>query len=146
MQTLPELFALQTSAHASHTAIVSGELTLTYAELRDRVYSLSAEMQARGIRVGDRVGVLFRNSPEFVIAYWAVLNAGALAVPLNDHYQQNEILYFIDACELKLILTNESYRTLCETVLPQTRTHCELLCARNLGHLTRTPRLAAARC
>lgn len=127
MQTLPELFARQTATHAAHNAIVYGERVLTYDELRARVYTLAAEMQARGVRVGDRVGVLFRNSPEFVIAYWAVLNAGALAVPLNDHYQQNEILYFIDACELKLILTNASYRALCETVLPQARTHCELL-------------------
>lgn len=127
MQTLPELFARQTETHAARRAIVFGDRTLTYADLRERVYTLSAEMQARGIRVGDRVGVMFRNSPEFVIAYWAVLNTGALAVPLNDHYQQKEILYFIDACELKLILTNESYRTLCETVLPQAKTHCELL-------------------
>lgn len=127
IQTLPELFSQQTQTHAARNAIVFGEHTLTYAGLRERVYTLAAEMQARGIRVGDRVGVLYRNSPDFVIAYWAVLNVGALAVPLNDHYQQKEILYFIDACELKLILTNESYRPLCETVLPQARTQCELL-------------------
>src|SRR5262249_23047878 len=44
-----------------------------------------------------------------------------------DHYQQNEILYFIDECELALILTDESFRALCESVLAQAKTHCELL-------------------
>lgn len=127
IKTLPNLFSHITHTSASHPALVSNDRALSYAELRARVNTLAAELQRRDIRVGDRVGVMFRNSAEFVIAYWAVLNVGALAVPLNDHYQHNEILYFIDACELKMILTDESFRTLCETVLPQTKTRCELL-------------------
>ncbi len=127
MHTLPTLFAHITKTYASRLALVSNEHALTFDDLRLRAYTLAAELQRRNIRVGDRVGILFRNSAEFVIAYWAVLNMGALAVPLNDHYQHNEILYFIDACELKMILTDESFRALCETVLPQTKTRCELL-------------------
>lgn len=127
MKTLPELFAHTTQKYARNNAVVSGERALTYAELRGQVYTLAAELARRGIRVGDRVGVIFRNSPEFVIAYWAILNAGAIAVPLNDHYQQKELLFFIDACEIKLILTDESFRALWETVLPQAQTQCELL-------------------
>lgn len=127
MQTLPELFSNVTTAYASRLAIAWGELTLTYAEVRVRVYTLAAELQRRGVRVGDRVGIMFRNSPDFCIAYWAILNAGALAVPLNDHYQRNEILYFIDECDLSLILTDETFRALCESVLPQARRHCDLV-------------------
>lgn len=127
MQTLSDLFSENTKTYAARTAMVFGERALTYGELRERVYALAAELGRRGVGVGDRVGLMFRNSPEYVIAYWAILNAGAIAVPLNDHYQQNEISYFIDTCELKLILTDESFRGLCESVLPQTRTQCELL-------------------
>lgn len=127
MQTLPELFDRITQTYASRTAIVSSDGALTYADVRARVFALAAELARRGIRPGDRAGVLFRNSADFVIAYWAVLNAGAVAVPLNDHYQQKEILYFVDTCELKLILTGESFRPLCETVLPHARASCELL-------------------
>lgn len=127
MRTLPELFAHITQTFASHNALVYGEQRLTFDALRTRVCTLAAELQKRGIRVNDRVGLLLRNSSEFVIAYWAILNAGAIAVPLNDHYQQNEILYFIDACELKLILTDETFRALCESVLPRAQAQCELL-------------------
>lgn len=129
MNTLPALFEHITTAHAARPALVIGERTITYAELRERALTVAAALSQRSIRPGDRVGLMFRNSPTYVIAYWAILNAGALAVPLNDHYQQNEIAYFIDACELKLILTDESFRVLCETVLPQTKTACELLLA-----------------
>ena len=127
MKTLPDLFAHITRTHASHNALVYNEQRFTFDDLRTRAYTLAQALQQRGIRVGDRVGLMFRNSPDYVSAYWAILNAGALAVPLNDHYQQNEILYFIDACELKLILTNENFRALCESVLPQAQNQCELL-------------------
>lgn len=127
MNTLPDLFSHITTTYAARNALVFGERTLTYAELQARVFTVAAELTRREIHPGDRVGLMFRNSPEYVIAYWAILNAGALAVPLNDHYQQNEIAYFIDACELKLILTDESFRALCEAVLPQTKTPCALL-------------------
>lgn len=136
MQTLPTLFAETTQSHAARPAIVFGSRTYAYGELRERVYTLAAELGRRGVRVGDRVGLMFRNSPEYVIAYWSILNAGAIAVPLNDHYQHNEILYFINACRLKLILTDESFRPLCETVLPQTTYHCELLLRETWDSLT----------
>jgi long-chain acyl-CoA synthetase len=127
MNTLPELFEHNTREFAERTAIVFGAQEFTFDVLRSRVFALAAQLQRRGVGVGDRVGVMFRNSPDFVIAYWAVLNAGALAVPLNDHYQQREILYFVDACELKLILTDETFRALCETVIPQAATPSALL-------------------
>jgi len=127
IRTFPELFMQITETYAVRPAIVSDGRTLPFGELRERVLILAAELARRGIRPGTRVGVLLRNSPEFVIAYWAALVSGAIAVPLNDHYQQNEILYFIDECELSLILTDESYRALCESVLPQAKTHCDIL-------------------
>jgi long-chain acyl-CoA synthetase len=126
MRTLPELFLHNTAAFAARSALVAAERTFTYADLRARVLALAAELGRRGVRPGDRVGVMLRNSPEFVIAYWAIVSAGAVAVPLNDEYRHNEILYFIDACGLSLILTSESHRAVCDAVLPQTTTSCAL--------------------
>jgi len=138
MRTLPELFAQVTNAHAVRPAVVSDAQALTFAELRERVMTLAAELMRRGIRTGERVGILLRNSPEFIIGYWAAVNAGAVAVPLNDHYQHNEILSFIDDCELKLLLTDESFRALCESVLPHATPPCTLLLAETWDILPRT--------
>jgi len=126
MRTLLDLFDRNTAAFADRPALVTPERTLTYADLRARVLALAAELTRRGVRPGGRVGVMLRNSPEFVIAYWAILETGAVAVPLNDQYRQNEILHFIDECGLSLILTNESHRDLCGSVLPQAKTPCAL--------------------
>jgi len=126
MRTLPELFLHNTAAYAARPALVTPERTFTYADLRADVLALAADLARRGVRPGDRVGVMLRNGPEFVTAYWAILGAGAVAVPLNDEYRHNEILYFIDACGLSLILTNESHREVCDAVLPQATTPCAL--------------------
>ena len=113
--------------HAARPALVSGERTIPYAELHTRVNALAAELERQGIRPGDRVGLLLHNTPEFVIGFLASVTAGALAVPLNDHYQQNELQYFIDECRVSVLITAESFRPVFESVLPQTQAPCRLL-------------------
>ena len=45
----------------------------------------------QGIKKGDRVGILLPNCPQFVIAYWAILMAGAIVVNLNPLYTKEEL-------------------------------------------------------
>ena len=73
------------------------------------------------------------NSSEFVIAYLASVAAGAVVVPLNDHYALNEVTYFVDECGISLLITSELFRPLCEQVLSQTRTGSDLLFAEKWG-------------
>ena len=126
-QTIPEMLSAVAIVHAARPALVSGERTIPYTELLTRVNALAAELERQGIRPGDRVGLLLRNSPEFVIGFLAIVTAGALAVPLNDHYQQNELQYFIDECRVSVLITAESFRPVFESVLPQTQAPCRLL-------------------
>ncbi|MEJ7844486.1 MAG: AMP-binding protein [Acidimicrobiales bacterium] len=64
-------------------ALVSHGRTTTYGELRQQVGRLRGGLVARGIEGGDRVAIVAGATPTFVIAYLAVLGAGAVAVPLN---------------------------------------------------------------
>jgi long-chain acyl-CoA synthetase len=64
---------------------------LTYGELRSSCAALRAGLAARGLAPGERVGLLLGNTPEFPIAYLAVLGAGAVAVPLNPHSPAAEL-------------------------------------------------------
>lgn len=56
----------------------------TYRELRDAAYRAGLLLRTRGIKPDDRVLLVSENSPDWVIAYFAILYAGAVAVPL-DH-------------------------------------------------------------
>ena len=63
----------------------SGQRTsISYRELRDRARRAGLLLGTRGIKPGDRVLLIGENSPEWVIGYFAILCAGAVAVPL-DH-------------------------------------------------------------
>ena len=54
----------------------AGYHTLSYGELRDTISSLGAALLARGVRPGDRVGLISENRSEWVITYLAVTCAG----------------------------------------------------------------------
>ncbi len=64
----------------------------TYAEVR----SVAEGMRLRGIKKGDRVAIVHRNAPEFVIAYFALSRLGAIAVPINFMVQKaDELAYML---------------------------------------------------
>ena len=75
-------------------AVVAGRLveaSLTYAELDRRVDRFAAGLQSLGVRKGDRVALLLPNCPQFVIAFYGALRAGAVVVPCNPLYTAPEL-------------------------------------------------------
>lgn len=88
--------ALARAAHArpSHPATVFYGASLSYAELRDRVDAMAGFLQSVcGVKRGDRVMIALQNSPQYVIAYYAVMRADAVIVPVNPMNKTSEIAY-----------------------------------------------------
>jgi long-chain acyl-CoA synthetase len=77
--------------------------TTTYSELADQVARFAAYVRAYDVRPGDRVGILLGNRPEFAAAFYGVLHAGAVAVPLDP---------LGSAREIQMALTNSGARLL----------------------------------
>jgi long-chain acyl-CoA synthetase len=65
--------------------------SISYRELRDRARRAGLLLGMRGIKPGDRVLLIAENSPEWVIAYFAILFAGAVAVPLDHLISADEL-------------------------------------------------------
>jgi len=91
-KSIPQLIEAVTRSHARHIAIVDGETALNYASVRERIAALAHTLRAHGVRKGDRVALLLPNGLDFVTAFFSVNCLGAVVVPLNSQYQQNEIL------------------------------------------------------
>ena len=72
-------------------ALIDGSRTLTWAELDGAVDHLAWGLVDRGLKPGDRIALLLGNSIEYVIAYFAVLRAGLVAVPMNPAYTAAEV-------------------------------------------------------
>jgi long-chain acyl-CoA synthetase len=72
-------------------AVVLGETVVSYAELDELSDRVAANLTAAGLAVGERVGLQLPNVTEFVIAYFGILKAGGVVVPMNVLLKAGEI-------------------------------------------------------
>ena len=68
---------------------------LTYKQIKDLSDLFAASIGSLGIRKGDRVILLLPNSPQFLIAYYGLLKAGAVVVPLNPLSTERELEFYL---------------------------------------------------
>ncbi len=85
-------------------AIRLGDAELSYGELDERSARLATLLGAKGVGPGDRVGVMLPNVPEFPVAYYGVLRAGAVVVPMNVLLKRREIAFYLEDSGAKLLL------------------------------------------
>ncbi len=89
--TLLDVYRHTLSNHPRRKALTFFGRSTSYAELDAKVRSVAAGLRALGVRKGDRVALLMPNCPQHVIAYWAVLHLGAVAVEHNPLYTAHEL-------------------------------------------------------
>lgn len=78
-------------------AIVFYDSILSYRQLLAEVEALAGYLQqVCGVRRGDRVLLDMQNSPQFVIAYYAILRADAMVVPVNPMLMTDELRHYVD--------------------------------------------------
>ena len=138
MKTLPEMFEALAKQNAKRTALVDEDKRISYAVLVKEIVSLATRLQGMGVRRGDPVALMLPNGTDFVRNYFAIVTLGAIAVPLNDHYQQQELLYFLDVCEVSALITSQDYTQLCRQVLSMRRSPCELLLVEDWAEASET--------
>ncbi|MEV5894837.1 long-chain-fatty-acid--CoA ligase [Nonomuraea fuscirosea] len=90
------------------TAVVDGELTLTYAQLWDRAQRLAGALAAAGVRPGDRVAVLAANGHRLLEATFGVPAAGAVMVPMNIRLSAAELAYILGHAEVSVLLHDDA--------------------------------------
>jgi acyl-CoA synthetase (AMP-forming)/AMP-acid ligase II len=69
--------------------------TLSYGELWDRAARVAGGLRARGLAPGDRAAILLGNGADWVIAFWGIQLAAAVAVPVNTRFKESEIDYVV---------------------------------------------------
>ena len=76
-------------------ALRMGDAVITYAELDQATARVAGLLRERGFEPGDRAGIMLPNVPEFAIAYYAVLRAGGVVVPMNVLLKQREVEFYL---------------------------------------------------
>ncbi|MEV4259461.1 AMP-binding protein, partial [Spirillospora sp. NPDC049652] len=103
--TVVDLFEARAARTPDDVALVSGDLSLTYAELNARANRLAHELIARGVGAEDRVALVLPRTPEIVVAILGVLKAGAAYVPVDPEYPADRVASMLDDAAPALTLT-----------------------------------------
>jgi len=83
------------SAHADRVAVRVGDASMTYRELDEASARVAGLLRERGLKPGDRVGIMLPNVAEFPVVYYGVLRVGGVAVPMNPLLKQREVAYYL---------------------------------------------------
>src|SRR3954454_17080919 len=115
VRNLADLVRAAAAVSPDKPALVGPQRSVTWAELDREVGAIAGALLARGLARRDRVGILLPNSVDFAVAYFGVLRAGLVALPLNTAYTGPELDYQLTDSGAALVETDASYRDLVDT-------------------------------
>lgn len=78
---------------------------ITFREMRTNILRMANALVRQGVRKGDRIGIALLNCPQYIIAYYAVLSAGAIVVNMNPLYTHDELEIMINDTKLGYLFT-----------------------------------------
>jgi len=90
-------------AYGQRPALRLGQDVLSYAELEEATARAAGLLRELGVGPGDRVGVMLPNVPYFAFAYYGVLRAGGVVVPMNVLLKQREVAFHLGDSQAKLL-------------------------------------------
>lgn len=102
-----ELFEEQVTQHPDTTAVVLGNVSLTYNELNKKANQLARYLQGNGIQNNDIVGVCFNKNIEFIISILAILKCGGVYLPISIEYPEDRISYIVDNSKARIVISNK---------------------------------------
>jgi long-chain acyl-CoA synthetase len=120
MMSLPQVLERSASDFPNKPAIIFEENALTYGRLVDCVKRFASALQDLGVRKGDRVAVYLFNCPQFVIAAYGVLKAGAVVVPCSAAYKDVELRHQLYDSGAKTLVVHEKLLPFASKVLKDT--------------------------
>ena len=104
--TLDDNLRAVTKVTPDKTALIFYGATKSYAQLNDEVTRVAAYLQSVcGIQKGDRVGSYMQNSVQFVAAFYGIIRAGGIVVPINPMHKKDELTYLCQDAAIRTVLT-----------------------------------------
>ena len=107
--TLSSLLSETAGNHPKRVGIKFGERILTYADMDNSASLCAGGISALEVKPGDRVAILMKNCPEYIISYFAIIRAGAIAVPINSFLTPDEVTYILKDCGCSLLIYDGSF-------------------------------------
>ena len=117
---ITDYLSRRAAANPDKTAIIFYGREISFGELDRLSDRFAAHLAALGLVPGDRVAVFLPNCPQFLIAFYGILKAGCIHVPVNPMFKELELAYELNDTEAKVIVVLDQLYPLVEAVRART--------------------------
>ncbi|MFF1252783.1 AMP-binding protein [Pseudarthrobacter sp. NPDC058329] len=90
------------------TAIVAGEVRISYGEFDRDAAKLASLFVEHGLHRGSKIAIYMHNRAEYLIALYAAFKIGAVPVTINFRYREREVLPLLENCEASALIFTSS--------------------------------------
>ena len=104
--TLREAFVAARAAHGPKTFLVYEDERTTYEGFARAAIVVAHALRQAGVVKGDRVAIAMRNLPEWPVAFYGALLAGAIATPLNAWWTAGELVYGLEDSGARVLIAD----------------------------------------
>ncbi|PCI68406.1 MAG: long-chain fatty acid--CoA ligase [Piscirickettsiaceae bacterium] len=116
--SLIDAFNETAEKYSASVAIVEGDNTLTFADLKRVSDRVAIGLKNKGVSQGDRIALYCINSANFAIAYLAIIKVGATVVPINLLQKPSEITYILNNAKVSGLLYHDVFQAQVDEFLP----------------------------
>ncbi len=105
--SVPQAFDVVADRYANKSALIFYGKKISYQKLKELTDRFSAALKALGVEKGDTVALYLLNCPQYVIAYFGALKAGAKVTPISPVYTSKEVKHQVEDSQAKTIVCEE---------------------------------------
>jgi long-chain acyl-CoA synthetase len=127
MPNLADLLTTTAATRPGAVAIKRDERELTYAALDAATARVAGLLRAKGVRSGDRVGVMLPNVEYFPVVYYGALRAGAAVVPMNVLLKEREVSFYLGDSGAKVLFAWHDFADAAHGGAEETGADCVLV-------------------
>ncbi|MDP8216632.1 MAG: long-chain fatty acid--CoA ligase [Candidatus Kaelpia imicola] len=109
LMTLTERLEESCRIYSKKDALIFGKRRITYRQLNSQVTTVSYGLIRLGIKKGEKIAILLKNCPEYIVSYFAILKVGGIAIPLNFMLKEEELKYILDNAEVSTTITSPEF-------------------------------------
>src|SRR5437763_1280046 len=109
-----------TSRYPGHTAFIYYGTRLSYAQFSSYANRFALGLQRLGIGKGDRVALALPNIPQYTIAFYGALRAGAVVVPTNPLYTEREMQHQLADSGARVLVMLDTFYPVVRAIRKQT--------------------------
>jgi len=106
-RSLPEVFDEVAGKYSDRTAMIFYGNKISYGKAREEVDRFATALHELGIKKGDKVALYLLNSPQYMIAYFGALKAGATLTPISPVYTSIEVKHQLEDSEAESIVCQD---------------------------------------